>query len=102
MAGDTRDRCRRSRRGWAGRVAAGTSHAAMTTKIDHSCPHCGTTAILRTGQVTVPHPTWCPRSRTAEKPPRSSHDRRGRCAICGGQVHVFARHRHEATDSPHE
>lgn len=77
---------------------AGTSDAAMKLKVDYSCPHCGATAGVREGHVAVPHPSWCPRSRTRGMLARRSHDERGRCAICGGRVPAAASHRHEARE----
>jgi len=67
----------------------------MKPKLDYSCPHCGASAGVRAGQVAVQHQSWCPRSRTAPGSPRSSYDRRGRCAICGIRVPAAARHRHD-------
>ena len=68
----------------------------MNLKFDYSCPHCGATAVLRAGQVTVFHASWCPRqSRTSARSPQQSSERRGRCAICGGRVPIVAGHRHE-------
>lgn len=77
--------------------SANTSNVAMKLNVDYSCPHCGATAVVRDGFVAVPHPSWCPRSRTCG-PSARSHDRRGRCAICGGRVPVAASHRHEVGD----
>jgi len=68
----------------------------MKLKLDYSCPHCGTTAVLRAGQVTVFHSSWCPRrSRNLARSPQQSAGRRGRCAVCGRRVPVAAGHRHE-------
>ena len=75
----------------------------MTLHFDYSCPHCGATVVLLAGQVTVPHPAWCPRSRKLARSPRAldtiasaqqPSDRRGRCTICGRRVPVAAGHRH--------
>jgi len=32
----------------------------MKLMVDYLCPHCGATAVFRTGHVTVLHPSWCP------------------------------------------
>ena len=41
-----------------------------------------------------PHPSWCPRSRTAARSRQRSSDQRGRCTICDCQVPVAAGHQH--------
>jgi|RhiMethySRZTD1v2_1073278.scaffolds.fasta_scaffold59555_2 hypothetical protein len=75
----------------------------MTLRFDYLCPHCDATAHLRAGQVTVLHPSWCPRSRRLTGSSgalvtiaslRPSSDQRGRCTVCGCQVPVAAGHRH--------
>lgn len=64
----------------------------MTPHFDYLCPHCDATAHLRAGQVTVLHPSWCPRSKRLAR--SRSSDRRGRCTVCGCQVPVAGSHRH--------
>jgi hypothetical protein len=66
----------------------------MKLKLDYSCPHCGATADLRAGRVTVFHSSWCPRrSRISARTPQRF--RRGRCTVCGCLVPVAAGHRHQ-------
>jgi predicted RNA-binding Zn-ribbon protein involved in translation (DUF1610 family) len=67
---------------------------AMKLMRDYMCPHCGATVVLRAKRVTVPYPSWCPRSRTAARSRQRSSDQRGRCTICGCQVPVAAGHQH--------